>query len=864
MPKCFRASIEIAQSLLKEGFIQTPTDKVTVQALQDSGSDIDILRESLAINQGVQIQKLEKPIRLTSIEKEDALIIENFAVTKFGIGNKVFTEKFAICELPPGPDVILGKPWLNTRCPEAMELLKSYGGDEGTEKPLAFGPCNDPKTAFSAGGDLQPHFARICAAIEAEEERRKGLGDMLIRHALVFAAKATINQAAKQRNIPLDEDEGYFSEEEKPVPEPPIRGLKFNPPGWPEMIPAHFHEYLDLFEDVTPDTKPVSIPGYDCEIRLRDGATLTSSKAYSMTQEELRALDKILAHELSLGIIRRSTAAAGVPVFFVRDPASEGRNDGMRQLRLVKDYRPLNKNIPDVAYPLPLTRQMIQKLSRAKLLRSFDAKSGYDLVPVTEESIPLTAFVTQRGLFESLRMPQGLKTAPAIFQRRLDHILHHLIGREGCGIYVYIDDIFVYADTQEDLDKVTRELFDALRKGGLKLSPKKAVWDACEIKCLGFTIVRGQGVKMSHDKVVLIKESRPPRNVADVRHLMGVINFYAHFIPHFADKAACITDLTKADEPWDWSEERRRAWEALCRWVREDIWLQGFDPEKPITLFTDASDVAFGGVIMQPSDMRPGELALIYCFHHKFREGEKGWGGPDKELFAIVHAFREFRDIFGAATHPITVRTDHRNLAMFMFKGDLAGHDGRRGRWWLELVDFNFIIEPVKGSENELADFMSRYGYPGSVGLEAKALLPMERFNKKALTDIKDWFRAEGPNIRQILEQGFASGRKLDKKEQKKMELAATKIEKKASEISDYLANLPDGEKLNDSVSTETPLAGATTRMAAPARRKFREQYSGAWPESEGNRVWEHSGLRLAGDLRGLGSQAVYDEMEWE
>jgi hypothetical protein len=631
----------------------------------------------------------------------------------------------------------------------------------------------------------------------------------------------------------------------------PVRGLKRNPEGWQNTIPKKFHNFLDVFEDITPDTKPVSIPGFDCDITLKDGEVLTSSKIYAMSRDELEVLDRILENELAMGIIRSSKAEASAPVFFVYDPASEGRNDGKRQMRLVKDYRQLNTKIKRNDYPIPLTRPAIQHLSRAKFIASFDAKSGFDLVPMEPSAIHLTAFKTPRGQFESLRMPMGLATAPAIFQRRLNHVLQGMIGQT---CYVYLDDIIIFADTQEDFDAAIREMLGRLRKAGFKLSPKKSFWDGPEFNFLGYTIVKGKGVRMSHDKVELIKASAPPRNVAEVRKLMGLINFYAHFIPHFADKAACITDLTKKDEPWDWNEPRQAAWLELIKGIREDIFLIGFDPDKPIRLETDASDVAHGGVIKQPRVDDPSKWGLVYCFHHKFTAGEVGWGGPDKELFAIVHAFREFRDILAAPRFTVQVYSDHRNLAKFMFGShDLRSHDGRLGRWWEELSGYDFTIEYRPGIENVEADFMSRYGFEDSAALESQVLLPLHRFSPKALDDILGWFRQKisEKNIREKLETSFSRADKAIK----------TVIAEISSKLQQTPLDQARSEKLNDSAD---PVPHQADASAFPITAKLRQRTRSA-PGADLDKILPTpENTRMAGDRRGLGMPTLSDEMEWD
>jgi hypothetical protein len=488
---------------------------------------------------------------------------------------------------------------------------------------------------------------------------------------------------------------------------------------------------------------------------------------------------------------------------------------------------------------------MVNKLASAKFLRCFDVKAGYDLVPLENTSRPLTTFITKRGLFQWTRMPQGLKTAPAIFQRRMEYILNPLLDRDGNGIVVYIDDVFQYGDQKENLDKTTEELFGLARKGGLRFSPTKAQWDTDTVSCLGFTIKKGKGVFMNKDKIAMIHNSRPPTRVADVQKLQGLINFYNRFIPHFADKAACITDLLKKDEPWSWNQTRQDAWRAMCDWVRNDHYLQPWRQACPTSMFTDASDVAAGGLLMQPTPSDPTQLGLNYCFHGKFRQEQTHWGGPDKELYAIIKGIEEFRYLLVGCD--VTIFTDHYNLAAFMFRGGLAGHDGRRARWWQFLADsgVEFVIKPIEGTRNYLADFMSRFGYPDAADIPERSLLEMNRFSTKALRDITTWFKDSDKGIRHQMEAAFASG---NKKKAKHLNHTLQRIGQKSREIDRYLQNI---EKLNDSADPDPHTDPTPSPDARIIRQEIKNEILSA-PWASMDQILSQD-TRTAGDFRGIG-----------
>ena len=91
---------------------------------------------------------------------------------------------------------------------------------------------------------------------------------------------------------------------------------------------------------------------------------------------------------------------------------------------------------------------------------------------MAEESKKYTGFSTQNGHFEFNRMPFGLKTAPATFQRMIDCALKRL-NRKIC--FVYSDDIVVFGPTLEKHNNNLMILFERLRLGGFNLQP-----DECE------------------------------------------------------------------------------------------------------------------------------------------------------------------------------------------------------------------------------------------------------------------------------------------------------------------------------------------------------------------------------------------------
>lgn len=105
------------------------------------------------------------------------------------------------------------------------------------------------------------------------------------------------------------------------------------------------------------------------------------------------------------------------------------------------DYRALNKKIIRDNFPLPLIEDCIEYITGKKWFTLLDLKDGFFHVEIDEETIPYTSFVTPLGQYEYLRMPFGLKNAPANFQRFVTNIYKDLI--ESRKIVVYVDNILI-------------------------------------------------------------------------------------------------------------------------------------------------------------------------------------------------------------------------------------------------------------------------------------------------------------------------------------------------------------------------------------------------------------------------------------
>jgi len=146
-----------------------------------------------------------------------------------------------------------------------------------------------------------------------------------------------------------------------------------------------------------------------------------------------------------------------------------------------------------------------------------------------------------------------------------------------------------------------------------------------------------------------------------------------------------LTELTKKDREWNWNAEADAAFSELKKRFTMAPILAHFDPAKEVIIETDASDVVIGAILSQRDKER--RLHPVAFHSRKFQPAENNYEIHDKELLAVVDAFKHWRRYCEGATHQVQVYSDHLNLEYFTTTKVL---NRRQARWAQELAGINF------------------------------------------------------------------------------------------------------------------------------------------------------------------------------
>ena len=174
------------------------------------------------------------------------------------------------------------------------------------------------------------------------------------------------------------------------------------------------------------------------------------------------------------------------------------------KVRICVDLTRLNNSVCRERHPLPAVDQTLVQLAGAKVLSKLDANSGFWQIPLSRESIPLTTFITPYGRYFN-RLPFGITSAPAHFQRRMSEVLGDLEGVVGM-----VDDVLVHGRSQEHDER--------LFSSGYR---KKGSANSLRAKSRSFN---ESGITPDPSKVTAIQNVRVPTGVGDVRIFLGIMS----------------------------------------------------------------------------------------------------------------------------------------------------------------------------------------------------------------------------------------------------------------------------------------------------------------------------------------------------
>ena len=308
------------------------------------------------------------------------------------------------------------------------------------------------------------------------------------------------------------------------------------------------------------------------------------------------------------------------------------------------------------------------------------------------------------GLFQYTRLPFGVSSAPAIFQREMENLFRGLPH-----VAVYFDDILVTGTSDSDHLHNPRCVLTRLRDVGLKLKFEKCFFLVPQVEYLGHVISK-DGLSPGLGKVAAILHAPDPRDVKELQSYLGLINFYRRFLPNLSGLLRPLHLLLTDGKKWEWKKDQEEAFNASKHLVASAPVLVHFDPEKPVCLSCDASPYGIGAVLAHRE--ADGQERPIAFASRSLSRAEQNYSQLDKEALALVFGVERFHQYLWGT--PFQAYTDHKPLLGLLSpdKPIPVQASPRLVRWALKLSAYKYQLSYKPGKDLGHADALSRLPLP--------------------------------------------------------------------------------------------------------------------------------------------------------
>ena len=459
-------------------------------------------------------------------------------------------------------------------------------------------------------------------------------------------------------------------------------------------------KHSELFKDSYEGMK-----GLEAHITMKDGAKPIFIKPrrvpYALKEEVEKELDKL---EKNGVIVKTDRSDWASPIVVV--PKAD------KSVRICGDYKvTINSAVEDEQYPLPTQQDLYAALSGSKFFSKLDLSHAYAQLSVDKASREYLTISTHKGLYSYTKLPYGVKSAPKIFQAKMDMILQ---GVEKCVCKQ--DDILIGGVSWQENIKILAEVLERLHKYNLHLKMAKCEFLKREVVYLGLKI-DAEGLHPVEEKVNAVKRAPVPQNVSELRSFLGMVQYYHPFLPDLATTLAPLHELLKKGVQWTWTKECQQAYEACKQGLTSDALLVHYDGNRELRLACDASSYGIGAVISHVMDN--GQERPIAYASRTLSPSERNYAQIEREALSIVFGVKKFHQfLYGRR---FTLITDHKPLlAIFNPKSAIPTlAAARMQRWALVLSAYDYEIEFKRSEDHANCDALSRLPHEDStVGSE--------------------------------------------------------------------------------------------------------------------------------------------------
>jgi len=338
------------------------------------------------------------------------------------------------------------------------------------------------------------------------------------------------------------------------------------------IIFKEYQKYKILFEKENNQKTLLKHQSWDHKIKLVDDKKLTKQFIYSLLTEKLNALQQYLKENMWKEFIKESQSSAEYSILFI--------SKMNESLRLCVEYKALNNITIKNSYSLSLIAELQNKLQNAQWFTKFNILETFNWIQIKEEDEWKTIFCTQLEHYEYLIMSFNLINASVTFQIFVNNVLWCYLNQ---FIIVYLNNILVYLKTKKEHVWHVKKVLQTLKKVNLHIKSEKSEFHVQSVQFLRF-IVTFQSLRMNLKKIKAVTTWSMSKSKIEVQFFLEFANFYKCFIKKYFRIILSLTNLTRKNISFMWTEKAKEAFKKLKKLFISQSILIMFESEKLITL----------------------------------------------------------------------------------------------------------------------------------------------------------------------------------------------------------------------------------------------------------------------------------------
>ena len=425
--------------------------------------------------------------------------------------------------------------------------------------------------------------------------------------------------------------------------------------------------------------------------------------AYKLQGEMKKMIDGMLQS----GVIEECKTKSywNSAVFLVSKPFNRG-------WRFVADFRGVNNECLPDGYELPNVNRVTDTIGGCTLYSTFDLSKSFHQIEYKDEAKQITAFSVGNRRYVFRRMVMGHLSSSSQFTRMMDKLVQSIPDIR--QLIYFLDDLLLASNTVDEHLTRLELILSKFKSSNLKLTPSKCSFLSSEVRFIGYKISK-HGISITDDRVKAVKDLKPPTTVKETEKLMGFLAYNRRFVPRFSALAKPIYALIKrpkdlkkpkAKEKFVWTEICDTNFRDIKRLICEGITLGIPDIDDPHQSYHVKIDASLDGLGAELSQLINGKRQTIAFFSRRVPSHKRTWSQTKLEFEAMLAAIENWR-VYLQGTK-FTVITDC--ISLLDFQTIFSNANAHQVRQLQRLAKYRFVLKHIAGEENEICDFLSRYG----------------------------------------------------------------------------------------------------------------------------------------------------------